>query len=75
MIGVVGVDVTMTALQEYLAGISIGNNGYVTVYDSDANLVYHPDDSLEMKNVREIAYSDNIKVFLENHQSSDVIQY
>lgn len=75
MIGVVGVDVTMTALQEYLAGISIGDNGYVTVYDSDANLVYHPDDSLEMKNVREIAYSDNIKVFLENHQSSDVIQY
>lgn len=75
MIGAVGIDLSMDELTAYLSEIAIGETGYVTVYDSDRNIVYHPDSSLVMTNMSEIAYSENMKELLENDKTSEVIKY
>lgn len=75
MIGVIGIDVSTAELQKYFSNIMIGDTGYVTIYDSAQNLVYHPDGSLIMSNLSEISYSDNMKELLQNHQNSDVVKY
>lgn len=75
MIGVIGIDVSTAELQKYFSNITIGDTGYVTIYDSAQNLVYHPDGSLIMSNLSEISYSDNMKELLQNHQNSDVVKY
>lgn len=75
MVGVIGVDISLDMLREYFAGISIGTNGYVTVYDSLDNLLYHPDSTLILKNVSEVDYSENMKAVLDSNKDSDVIPY
>ena len=75
MIGVVGLDLSLDTLKEYFSQIKIGENGYITLYDSSQNIIYHPDSTNLMKNLKDIPYSDNIKQPLENNQSSEVIKY
>lgn len=60
---------------EYFSQIQIGENGYITVYDSAQNIIYHPDSTVLMSNLKDIQYSDNMKQLLENNQSSEVIKY
>lgn len=75
MIGVVGIDLSLDSLMEYFSQIQIGENGYITVYDSAQNIIYHPDSTVLMSNLKDIQYSDNMKQLLENNQSSEVIKY
>ena len=75
MIGVVGLDLSLDTLKEYFSQIKIGENGYITLYDSSQNIIYHPDSTNLMKNLKDIPYSDNIKQPLENNRSSEVIKY
>ena len=75
MIGVVGIDVSMEELTKYFSQISIGETGYVTVYDSSQNLVYDPDSSKIMKNVSEMAYSKEMVQALKNRKASEVDKY
>ncbi|KAI4449502.1 Methyl-accepting chemotaxis protein McpA [Eubacterium plexicaudatum ASF492] len=75
MIGVIGIDISMDEMTKYFSGISISETGYVTVYDSSRNLVYHPDSSLIMTNMKDISYSDNMKQILENHQTGIIDRY
>ncbi len=75
MIGVVGIDLSMDLLMGYLSQISIGESGYVTVYDSNQNLIYHPDSSVLMTNLKDISYSTNMKELLEQQQTSDIVKY
>mgnify|MGYP002800421072 FL=1 len=48
MIGVVGIDLSLDSLMEYFSQIQIGENGYITVYDSAQNIIYHPDSTVLM---------------------------
>lgn len=73
MIGVIGLDVSMDTLMEYFGSITVGNSGYVTVYDSDDNLIYHPDNDLLLSNLSDISYTDNMKKQLEEHSSSSAV--
>ncbi len=75
MTGVIGIDISLDELTKYFSGISISETGYVTVYDSSQNLVYHPDSSLIMTNMKDISYSDNMKQILENHQTGIIDRY
>ena len=75
MIGVVGLDLSLDTLKEYFSQIKIGENGYITLYDSSQNIIYHPDSTNLMKILKDIPYSDNIKQPLENNRSSEVIKY
>lgn len=42
-IGVIGMDVDISLLQEEAAGVKVYNTGYAFIYDTDNDLVYHPD--------------------------------
>lgn len=75
MIGVVGMDLSLDNLTSYFSEITIGETGYITVYDSDKNIIYHPDSSLLMRNLSEVEYSDNMASLLANNQNSDVVEY
>ena len=75
IIGAIGMDISMEELNEFLEGINIGRTGYITVYDSENNIVYHPDSSNFMKNEREVPYSENMRIALEENITSDVMRY
>ena len=75
LIGVIGIDLSLNALMEYFGSIKIGETGYLMVYDYNQNVIYHPDDSLLMKNLTELPYSDNMKTLLTNGEDSGVIKY
>ena len=40
--GVLGMDIELTSLLNTFRSIRIGEEGYLTVYDSDGNVLYHP---------------------------------
>ena len=65
---VLGIDVSLDTLTAELSSVAIGETGYVTVYDSDNNVIYHPDSSVVMQNAADIDYSDNIKQAILNNQ-------
>ena len=75
VIGVVGIDLALDNLMAYFSEIKIGEHGYITVYDSDRNIIYHPDSSVLMSNLSNIQYSDNMKGLLENSENSNVVKY
>lgn len=75
IIGVIGIDLALDNLTEFFSQIAIGESGYVTVYDSDQNIIYHPDSSVLMSNLSDVQYSKNMKQLLENHENSDVVKY
>ncbi len=74
-LGVVMVDITLTNLIESVSQITIGQTGYVTVFDSDKNVLYHPSEELILQNVADIPYSDNIKQALLNDESVEQMSY
>lgn len=45
------------------------------IYDSDRNIIYHPDSSVLLRNLSEVDYSENMRSLLENNQNSDVVSY
>ena len=75
IVGVVGIDLSLDALTEYFSQIRIDESGYLTVFDSAQNVIYHPDSSLLMTNLADIPYSDNMKKPLEDEQDVSVIKY
>lgn len=75
VIGVIGTDLSLNVLIEYFSQIKIGESGYITVYDSAQNIIYHPDSSIHMSNLKDIQYSENMKSLLENQENSNVVKY
>ena len=75
LIGVIGVDLELENLMEFFSQITIGESGYITVYDSDQNIIYHPDSSVLMNHLSNVLYSENMAQLLENHENSDVVKY
>ncbi len=75
MIGVIGIDLSLDNLMEFFSGITIGESGYVTVYDSAENVIYHPDKAVLMNSLNQVPYSDNMKKLLENNENSQVVKY
>ena len=75
MIGVVGLDLSLDTLKEYFSQIKIGENGYITLYDSSQNIIYHPDSTNRDENQKDIPYSDNIKQRRKTTEAARVIKY
>lgn len=76
MIGVVGIDLSLDGLSTYLSTMKISETGYITLYDSSDNIIYHSDHSMIMKNLSEVQYSDNMHDLIAGHQSNDsLIKY
>ncbi len=73
--GVLGLDIELTSMIEELSQVKIGKTGYVTVFDSSNNVLYHPNESLIMKNAEDIDYSDNAKEAVVNNTRTKGMQY
>ncbi len=75
MVGVVGVDVGMDELKNSLSGMTIGETGYITLYDSADMILYHPDSSVVGTTVQEAQYSETIQDALLNNTDVSGVQY
>lgn len=75
LIGTIGADISLDEISKILKQLKIGDTGYLTAYDSDGDIIYHPDSSYIMKNVEEINYSENMQTAILNPQDSDIMKY
>ncbi|MBR5508864.1 MAG: methyl-accepting chemotaxis protein [Lachnospiraceae bacterium] len=75
IIGAIGMDITLDALINKLSTMKIGEKGYLTLYDSDYNVLYHPDSNLLLSNASEINYSSNMYNALTSSSSHDTMEY
>ena len=75
IVAIVGMDLKMDTLNQMLSKVKIGQTGYITLYDSASQIVYHPDSTLIETNVKDINYSQNMLDVILNKQDSDAIKY
>lgn len=69
IIGVQSMDITVTNLIDKLSQIHLGQSGYIIVFDTAQNVLYHPDQEYVLKNVSELPYSDNLKNAIRNNET------
>lgn len=75
LIAAVGMDISLNEIHKILSELTIGTTGYITAYDSDGNIVYHPDNSFVLENVQNINYSEDMKAVILDHQDSQIMEY
>ena len=75
LIGAVMFDIALDALAEELSKISIGEAGYLTVYDRAGNIIFHPDSELIMSHLDSVNYSQNIHEALTATSESAAMLY
>ena len=75
LVGVIGMDITLDTLIEELSTITIGETGYLSVYDCDDILLYHPNSSLQMTPLSEMEYSEEMMQALNNHSNTHAMEY
>ena len=73
--GIVGIDINIENLIQILSKVSIGENGYITLYDSENRILYHPDTTLIDTYAKDANYSDNMLNVITNKQNTDVMLY
>ncbi|MBY6032342.1 methyl-accepting chemotaxis protein [Marinobacter daepoensis] len=52
--GVVGMDITLTAIQELLSAITLGDAGYAVLVTRSGTILFHPEEAMIGKNVRDL---------------------
>lgn len=75
IVGIVGMDLQMDHLNEILGTVSVGETGYITLYDSANQIMYHPDPELINTNANDANYSDNMLELILSKQDSDAVHY
>ena len=75
LIGAVLFDIALDALAEELGQISIGEAGYLTVYDRAGNIIYHPNSELVMSHLDSVGYSQNIHDALSANTAASAMLY
>ena len=75
LVGIVGIDINMAQLDQKLAAITIGSTGYITLYDRDHQIIYHPDSTVENTNAADAEYSAEILDAITNQKDMDATHY
>ena len=75
MVGIVGMDLNMESLQQKLSSVTVGTQGYITVYDSGNSIIYHPDSSLIHTNASEAGYSENMLNAILSREDIESMEY
>ncbi|MBR2895194.1 MAG: methyl-accepting chemotaxis protein [Oscillospiraceae bacterium] len=75
LIGAVAFDISLDGLTQELSGISIGEEGFVTVYDCDGYILYHPVSDLIMTHMDEVGYNTEMYNALAGTASFGAIPY
>ena len=75
LIGAVVFDISLDGLSQELSSIVIGEEGYVTVYDRDGYILYHPNSDLIMTHIDAVGYSSEMYKVLSADATSTTIPY
>ena len=75
LIGAIAMDISLDGLSEELSSIKIGETGYVTVYDSDGYILYHPTSDLIMTHMDAVGYDTEMHQALAGTASYNAIPY
>lgn len=73
--GIVGIDLNMDHLNQQLSALKVGENGYITLYDSANQIVFHPDSSLLNTNAQDANYSSNMLDAIVNKSNINATLY
>ena len=75
LIGAVALDISLDELTREMSSISIGESGFVTVYDRDGYVLYHPNSDLIMTHMDKMGYNDEMYNALAGTASFQAIPY
>ncbi|MBR2894161.1 MAG: methyl-accepting chemotaxis protein, partial [Oscillospiraceae bacterium] len=75
LVGAIGCDITLNGLMDELSNITIGETGYLTVFDSDGVTLYHPDNSFHMTPLSSMPYSSEILSALNSDTTSQAMEF
>ena len=75
IIGAVAFDISLDGLSKELSSIVIGHEGYVTVYDRDGYILYHPNADLIMTHIDAVGYNSEMYKVLSADATSTTIPY
>lgn len=70
VLGVAGMDISMTQIMNVMQQHKIGDKGYVMLLSADGLIVYHPEESQIQKNIAEIGVSQNVLAAIEEQEES-----
>ncbi len=73
--GILALDITVTNLMEKLSNISVGETGFITVFDTANRVLYHPDRQYILEDIAGLSYNEEMKQILQNDQNIDHIEY
>lgn len=73
--GIIGMDLDMRHLRQLLDEVSVGTNGYITLYDLNNQIIYHPDSSVVNTNAEDAGYSSNMLNAILNKENTDAMRY
>lgn len=72
VIGVAGVDVALSHINELLPSYKIGDAGYVLLVTDEGNIIYHPKEENQQKSLAEIGVSDSVINAVEKQNDQEV---
>ena len=72
---IVGLDLRMDTLLDNLSKLVIGDQGYITLFDSSNQIIFHPDETLRMKTVADAHYSKEMETALLNKSDTSAAYY
>ena len=75
VVGILGIDVLLDTFVNDMSQITVGKTGYMTVFDNENNIIYHPDESLLLKNATDMDYSADMKEVILDSQTVDAMKY
>ena len=75
IIGAVAFDISLDGLSKELSSIVIGEEGYVTVYDRDGYILYHPNSDLIMTHIDAVGYNTEMYNVISADATSTTIPY
>ena len=70
VLGVAGLDLSLEHINEIMQDYTIGSSGYVILFSSEGNLLYHRREELLEQNVANINASDKLVNAILNHSES-----
>ena len=73
--GAVGMDLSVEHIEEILAGVTVGETGYITLYDGEGQIMYHPDSSIIDTSAADANYSENMLSAIESKQDAAAMEY
>lgn len=66
VLGVSGMDISMTQIMNVMAQHKIGESGYIVLLTADGLVVYHPDEKQIQMNIADTGISQNVITAIEN---------